>query len=164
MLYILGSTSLDVLYKTVSFSKVLALHIDFWYIVWFSLYVHDGEGSGTHSSALAWRIPGTGEPGGLPSVGSHRVGHGWGDLAAAADAHEVRALRLEEWSPLPSCNAGLSSWYGCGGSSISEETPRTGWDIFQVHRKNRSFTACPWCAGCPPAGSRPEPTTRYRVL
>ena len=29
----------------------------------------------THSSALAWRIPGTGEPGGLPSLGSHRVGH-----------------------------------------------------------------------------------------
>jgi len=31
----------------------------------------------THSSVLAWRIPGTGEPGGLPSVGSHRVGHDW---------------------------------------------------------------------------------------
>ena len=29
----------------------------------------------THSSVLAWRIPGTGEPGGLPSVGSHRLGH-----------------------------------------------------------------------------------------
>ena len=29
----------------------------------------------THSSVLAWRIPGTAEPGGLPSVGSHRVGH-----------------------------------------------------------------------------------------
>ena len=29
----------------------------------------------THSSVLVWRIPGTGEPGGLPSVGSHRVGH-----------------------------------------------------------------------------------------
>ena len=29
----------------------------------------------THSSVLAWRIPGTGEPGGLPSIGSHRVGH-----------------------------------------------------------------------------------------
>ena len=29
----------------------------------------------THSSVLAWRIPGTGEPGGLPSVGSHRAGH-----------------------------------------------------------------------------------------
>jgi len=40
----------------------------------------------THSSVLAWRIPGTGEPGGLPSVGSHRVGHDWCDLAAAAAA------------------------------------------------------------------------------
>ena len=38
----------------------------------------------THSSVLAWRIPGTGEPGGLPSMGSHRVGHNWSDLAAAA--------------------------------------------------------------------------------
>ena len=38
----------------------------------------------THSSVLAWRIPGTGEPGGLPSMGSHRVGHDWRDLAAAA--------------------------------------------------------------------------------
>ena len=35
----------------------------------------------THSSVLAWRIPGTGEPGGLPSMGSHRVGHNWSDLA-----------------------------------------------------------------------------------
>ena len=38
----------------------------------------------THSSVLAWRIPGTGEPGGLPSMGSHRVGHNSSDLAAAA--------------------------------------------------------------------------------
>ena len=38
----------------------------------------------THSSVLAWRIPGTGKPGGLPSIGSHRVGHDWRDLAAAA--------------------------------------------------------------------------------
>ena len=37
----------------------------------------------THSSVLAWRLPGTGEPGGLPSMGSHRVGHDWRDLAAA---------------------------------------------------------------------------------
>ena len=37
----------------------------------------------THSSVLAWRIPGMGEPGGFPSMGSHRVGH---DLAAAAAA------------------------------------------------------------------------------
>ena len=37
----------------------------------------------THSSVLAWRIPGIAEPGGLPSMGSHRVGHDWSDLAAA---------------------------------------------------------------------------------
>ena len=39
-----------------------------------------------HSSALAWRIPGMGEPGGLPSTGPHRVRHDWSDLAAAAAA------------------------------------------------------------------------------
>ena len=38
----------------------------------------------THSSVLAWRIPGTGEPGGLPSMGSHRLRHDWSDLAVAA--------------------------------------------------------------------------------
>ena len=38
----------------------------------------------THSSVLAWRIPGMGETGGLPSVGSYRVGHDCSDLAAAA--------------------------------------------------------------------------------
>ena len=38
----------------------------------------------THSSVLAWRIPGMGKPCGLPSMGSHRVGHDWSDLAAAA--------------------------------------------------------------------------------
>ena len=40
----------------------------------------------THSSVLAWRIPGKGEPSGLPSMGSHRVGHDWSNLAAAAAA------------------------------------------------------------------------------
>ena len=39
-----------------------------------------------HSSVLAWRIPGTGEPGGLLSTGSHRVGHDRSDLTAAAAA------------------------------------------------------------------------------
>ena len=44
----------------------------------------------THSSVLAWRIPGTEEPSGLPSMGSHRVGHDWSDLAAAAAADIVK--------------------------------------------------------------------------
>ena len=48
----------------------------------------------THSSVLAWRIPGAGEPGGLRSLGSHRVGNDCSDLAAAAAAYiqEVRTL------------------------------------------------------------------------
>ena len=42
----------------------------------FTFHFHAlGEEMATHSSVLAWRIPGTGEPGGLPSMGSHRVGH-----------------------------------------------------------------------------------------
>ena len=39
----------------------------------------------THSSVLAWRVPETGEPGGLPSMGLHGVGHDWSDLAVAAN-------------------------------------------------------------------------------
>ena len=50
------------------------------------------EEMATHSSVLAWRIPGTGEPGGLPSTGSHRVGHDWSDLAAAG----LRKLEVNE--------------------------------------------------------------------
>ena len=50
----------------------------------------------THSSVLAWRIPGTEEPGGLPSMGSHRVGHDWCDLAAAAAAIKLKNLRKME--------------------------------------------------------------------
>ena len=43
----------------------------------------------THSNVIAWRIPGTGEPGGLLSMGLHRVGHDWSDLAAAAAAEHL---------------------------------------------------------------------------
>ena len=51
----------------------------------------------THSSVLAWRIPGTGEPGGLPSMGSHRVRHDWSDLAAAAAAEHLQNYQLKQW-------------------------------------------------------------------
>ena len=51
----------------------------------FTFHLHALEKEmATHSSVLAWRIPGMGEPGGLPSLGSHRVGHDWSDLAAAS--------------------------------------------------------------------------------
>ena len=55
----------------------------------------------THSSVLAWRISGTGEPGRLPSMGSHRVGHDWSDLAAAA--FSLPDLRPTFWISSPSC-------------------------------------------------------------
>ena len=42
----------------------------------FTFHFHALKEMATHSSVLAWRIPGTGERGGLPSMGSHRVGHG----------------------------------------------------------------------------------------
>ena len=52
----------------------------------------------THSSVLAWRIPGTEEPGGWPSMGSHRVGHDWSDLAAAAAAdHRLNSCGTWAW-------------------------------------------------------------------
>ena len=58
----------------------------------------------THSSVLAWRIPGMGEPGGLLSMGSHRVGHDWSDLAAAATAAACYNLLL------PTQNSVWSYW------------------------------------------------------
>ena len=57
-----------------------------------------------HSRVLAWRVPGTGEPGGLPSTGSHRVGHGWSDLAAAAAVHGVLKAGILKWFAIPSSN------------------------------------------------------------
>ena len=47
-----------------------------------------------HSSTLAWKIPGTGEPGRLPSMGSHRVRHGWSNLAAAVAAGDLFIVGL----------------------------------------------------------------------
>ena len=75
----------------------------------------------THSSVLAWRIPGTGEPGGLQSLGSHRVGHDWSDLAAFG-------LRCRMWD-LFSCSMWtLSLWHVGSGSLTTDQTqaPCTG--------------------------------------
>ena len=54
----------------------------------------------THSSVLAWRIPGTGEPGGLPSMGSHRVGHDWSDSAAAAAVYIYSCIKMVNLHPM----------------------------------------------------------------
>ena len=60
----------------------------------------------THSSVLAWRIPGTVEPGGLSSLGSHRVGHDWSDLAvAAAVGNHLCNLYGTHWCRLQCINS-----------------------------------------------------------
>ena len=65
----------------------------------------------THSSVLAWRIPGMGRPGGLPSTGLHRVGHDGSDLAAAAAAAE--SSLLAQWSGLCAPKGhGFNPWLG----------------------------------------------------
>ena len=48
----------------------------------------------THSSVLSWRIPGTAKPGGLPSMGSHRIGHDWSYLAAAAYSNRLKHIYI----------------------------------------------------------------------
>ena len=67
----------------------------------------------THSSVLAWRIPGTGEPGELPSIGLHRVGHNRSDLAVAAHASKlmlkILQVRFQQYvnRELPDVQAGF---------------------------------------------------------
>ena len=78
----------------------------------------------THSSVLAWRTPGTGKPGKLPSMGSHRVGHNCCDLAAAAAGEDRLPTPVFLGFPCGSagkelaCNVGdLGSIPGLGRSS-----------------------------------------------
>ena len=81
----------------------------------FTLHLHALENEmATHSSVLALRIPGTGEPDGLPSMGSHKVGHDWSYLAAAAAA---AAAAEQGWR-------GISSWFWC------ERRCGTIWPLF----------------------------------
>ena len=81
----------------------------------------------THSSVLAWRIPGTGHPGGLPSMGSHRVRHDWAtSLSLFTFMHWRR-----KWQPTPVFLPGESQgWgilvgchlWGCAESDMTEVT------------------------------------------
>ena len=88
------------------------------------------EEMATHSSVLAWRIPGTGEPGGLPSIGLHRVGHDWSNLAAAV---------CYMWAGWLLIGLTLKSGYGCQsmGSRMNDES----WAEFHfIHSKVTGHT------------------------
>ena len=72
----------------------------------FTFHFHELEKEmATHSSTLAWRIPGMGEPGGLPSMASQRVRHNWSDLAAAAAV----LISVEILHPLSSSSYGAKN-------------------------------------------------------
>ena len=104
-----------------------------------------------HSSVLAWRIPGTGKPGGLPSMGSHRVGHDWSNLAAAA------AAVVE--STAPEISAGFSG--GGGGGLVAQSCPTLAipWTIAHQAPLSTGFSRQEYWSGLPfpPPGGLSEP-------
>ena len=79
----------------------------------------------THSNILAWRIPGMVEPGGLLSVGSHRVGHDWSDLAAAAVwcFAKVDTAATHSWTSAAGRNLWMCNSPNRKGSSQSGRVP-----------------------------------------
>ena len=91
-----------------------------------------------HYSVLAWRVPGTAEPGGLPSMGSHRVRRNWRDLAAAAP------LKAETWYvhstllPSPHPKREIVSWVLCLdhvnlSQPLSVALPALCWHCLTLH-------------------------------
>ena len=74
----------------------------------------------THSSVLAWRITGMGEPGGLPSMWSHRVGHDWSDLAAADSILKSRDITLSTEVHLVKAMVFPVVMYGCESWTIKK--------------------------------------------
>ena len=99
------------------------------------------EEMATHSSVLAWRIPGTGEPGGLPSMGSNRVGHGWSDLAAAvaADSQCYISFRYAHSNSIfLQMIIHLKIWWGFPGSSAGKESTCNAGDPRSIPGSGRS--------------------------
>ena len=122
----------------------------------FTFYFHALEKEmATHSSILAWRIPGTKEPGGRPSMGSPRVGHNWSDLAAAAGAASP-CLRLLIFLPavvIPACVSSSPAFHmmysayklNKQGDNIHPwHTPFPIWNqcIFSISSYNCCFLTC----------------------
>ena len=114
---------------------------------WLHFHFHALEKEmATYSTVLGWRIPGMAEPGGLPSVGSHRVGHNWSNLAAAAAAATADSVqfsrsvvsdslhRLSQWfsglSPPPNH---LKQWVN---HRLADPTPRVNVDAWVPTKSN----------------------------
>ena len=129
------------------------------------------EGMATHSSILAWRIPGTEEPGRLQSIGSQKVGQDWSNLAAAAacmlnhlscptlcdstdyslpnsSVHGILQARILEWVAMPSSRESwprdwtLISWSSCIAGGFFTAEP-LGKPQFNHHTKLQAFRIFP---------------------
>ena len=87
-----------------------------WLHFHFSFHALEKE-MATHSTVLAWRIPGMWEPGGLPSMGLHRVRHDWSDLAAA----------------------GISELKGTSGKASKEVTFGLRKEVSHTERREKTF-------------------------
>ena len=93
-----------------------------------------------HSSILAWKNPWTEEPGGLPSLGSHRVGHDWSDLAAAAAVMKAFSFFLM----LPLILLTLAAWRpGLQGCALPHSSQRLLSPVFPKVRMPCSQTVHP---------------------
>ena len=91
---------------------------------WLPFHFHALEKEmATHSSVLAWRIPGMGKPGVLPSMGSHRVGHNWSDLAAAAEPFNF-------------------SFFSISGCGIDLDYCDIEWFVLETNRSFHCFWNC----------------------
>ena len=106
----------------------------------------------THSSLLAWRIPGTGEPGGLRSVGSHRVRHDWSNLAAAAAALRLSLERPPTWKPLIYEHFSMFSkfvlkYVSCpyGVKQNSNNKPKIWWLYKLLEQNSFIISSILWC-------------------
>ena len=111
----------------------------------------------THSSVLAWRIPGTGEPGGLPSMGSHIVGHDWSDLAAAAPWRPTRPFRTNTQTRCPFHYRGLE---------CKSRKPRNTWSNRQIRPWNMEWAKANRVLPREHTGhsKHPLPTTQEKTL
>ena len=92
----------------------------------------------THSSVLAWRIPGMGEPGRLLSMGSHRVRHDWSDLAAAAAGRQGKGRTWVTW-----VGSILDRWKGTLPVSLhlgKTLTTQKMWRVWLCHSSRASHT------------------------
>ena len=93
------------------------------------------EGMTTRSSILDWRIPGMGEPGGLPSTGSHRVRHDWSDLTAAAP--QRLCPRGDSHNVFGSCCSAPWRCIGCFCGNEEIIFVWEGWELGRLRKRKR---------------------------